>query len=176
MLSIASQKLSASGLKATLVRKDMRDLGELPDGKYDYATCMFSTLGMVPGRDARQRVVDEIHRILAAGGMFFLHAHNRFHRWYSPDRLGWLMGNVVSSAFGRDELGDLHMDSYRGIPNMYLHIYSERELRDTLANAGFQDVYIVHLNERRNGELAGEWFRGTRANGFIGTGTKKRSW
>jgi ubiquinone/menaquinone biosynthesis C-methylase UbiE len=174
MLSIASEKVSASGLKATFVRRDMRDLSDFPDGKYDYATCMFSTLGMVPGRDARQKVANHIYRMLAPGGRFFLHGHNRLHRWYSPDRLGWLIMNMVFSALGRDELGDLHMDSYRGIPDMYLHIFTEGEMRNLLVKARFEDVYIVRLNERRNGELSGTWLRSTRANGFIAVGTKKK--
>ena len=175
MLSIASEKVAAAGLNATFVRRDMRDLSDFPDNKYNYATCMFSTLGMVPGRDARTGVAAEVRRILAPDGMFFVHAHNRFHRWYSPDRLGWLVISALSSAFGRDDFGDLHMDTYRGIPDMYLHIFSEREMTDMLVKAGFRDVYIIHLNERRNGELEGEWMRGVRANGFIGIGTKKGS-
>ncbi len=173
MLSIASEKIAAAGLKATFVQRDMRDLADFPDNKYHYATCMFSTLGMVPGRDARTRVAEEVRRILAPDGMFFVHAHNRFHRWYAPDRLGWLITSALCSAFGRDEFGDLYMDTYRGIPDMFLHIFSEREMMDMLVKAGFRDVYIVHLNERRNGELEGAWMRGVRANGFIGIGTKK---
>jgi ubiquinone/menaquinone biosynthesis C-methylase UbiE len=175
MLSIASEKAAASGLKVTFVQRDMRSLGDFPDNKFDYATCMFSTLGMIPGREARTRVAEEVRRMLAPDGMFFVHAHNRFHRWYSPDRLGWLVTSALSSVFGGDEFGDLHMDTYRGIPDMFLHIFSESEMTDMLVNAGFRDVYIVHLNERRNGELRGEWMRGLRANGFIGIGTKKGS-
>ena len=172
MLRIASDRIEKAGLRAEFIQRDMRDLADLPDGGYDYATCMFSTLGMVAGSAARRGIAEQVHRILKPGGRFFVHAHNRWHRWYCIDRVIWLVRNAASAAFTDDEIGDLWMESYRGIPNMYLHIFSVSEMRGLLEALGFRDVEIIHLNEARNGELTGSWFRHMRANGFIGIGMK----
>ena len=104
--------------------------------------------------------------------MFFVHAHNRWHHWYRLDRILWLVQSIVVSLITPDEIGDLWMESYRGIPNMYLHIFSAREMTNLLEGCGFRDVRLVYINERRNAELDGAWFRRVRANGFIGSGTK----
>ena len=173
MLRLASERLEKKGLKADFVHCDMRDLSRFPDESFSYATCMFSTLGMVMGGDARQKIVQEVVRILAPGGMYFVHAHNRWHCWYHADRLVWLLQNVLASLVSRDEIGDLWMDSYRGIPNMYLHIFSAREMRSVLKAAGFSDVKIIYINRPRNGELQGNWFKHVRSNGFIDFGKKR---
>lgn len=172
MLAIASEKIRQAGLTAEFIHCDMRDLSDLQDGRYDYATCMFSTLGMVRGSAVRRGIVEQVHRMLKPGGRFSVHAHNRWHRWYSIDGMAWLIHNAAASLFTSDEIGDLWMESYRGIPNMYLHIFSVREMRELLGDSGFTDVEIICLNEPRNAELRDGWFRGVRANGFIGIGMK----
>ncbi len=172
MLAIASDKIEKEGLNAEFIHRDMRDLSDLPEEHYDYAACMFSTLGMVPGSRTRRGVVEQIHRILRPGGKFFVHAHNRWHRWYNIDRVIWLARNAAAAILTSDEIGDLWMESYRGIPNMYLHIFSVREMSCLLEVSEFGNIKIIHLNEARDGELEGAWFRDLRSNGFIAVGTK----
>src|SRR5262245_25370300 len=52
----------------------------LPETSFDYAACLFSTLGMVRGAGNRAKVVANAFRLLKPGGQFVLHVHNRFFR------------------------------------------------------------------------------------------------
>jgi SAM-dependent methyltransferase len=172
MLTLASDRIKDQGLNVRFICRDIRDLSDLSDDSYDYVTCMFSTLGMVRGSETRRDIAEQVYRILRPGGRFFVHAHNRWHGWYQIDRIIWLVRSALAAVFTSDEMGDLWMESYRGIPNMYLHIFSVGEMRDLLGASGFKNVGITHLNEARDGELEGARFRDSRANGFIAVGTK----
>ncbi|MCS7270972.1 MAG: methyltransferase domain-containing protein, partial [Gemmataceae bacterium] len=44
----------------------------LPEGSFDYAACLFSTLGMVRGAAARAAVLENVRRLLRPGGTFVL--------------------------------------------------------------------------------------------------------
>ena len=109
---------------------------------------------------------------MKSGGKFFVHAHNRWHHWYSINRIIWLAWSAVAAIFTSKEVGDLWMESYRGIPDMYLHIFSVPEMHRLLEVSGFKSIEIIHLNEARDAELAGTWFKELRSNGFIAVSTK----
>ena len=106
MLTIAADRIKRDGLRAEFMHRDMRDLSDMPHGNYDYATCMFSTLGMVPGSRSRRDIVNQVHRILTPGGKFFVHAHNRWHCWYHIDRVIWLVRDAVATFVTDDAAGD----------------------------------------------------------------------
>jgi SAM-dependent methyltransferase len=61
-------------LKANIV-----ELSEIAAGTYCYAACLFSTLGMIRGTAPRRAFLANVHRLLAADGVFVLHVHNRKH-------------------------------------------------------------------------------------------------
>ena len=95
----------------------------------DVAVSLFCTLGMIRGRDNRQRALQHARRILRPGGLFFLHAHNH---WYNMRDLAsqWcLLKNLMRSTFIRDvEVGDKFFD-YRGVSSMFLHAFTLQELQ-----------------------------------------------
>ena len=165
MLDISKRKLRAEALDGGLVQAAI-DRAPLRRGAFDYAICMFSTLGMVRGRGNRLRVLTEMHRVLKPGGLCVVHAHSRwFNVWYADGRQ-WLRRNIIDGWRGRCEPGDKIIEGYRGIPNLFLHVYTAGEFERQVREAGFSIERMVYLNVARNGEQRG-WLRAVRANGFI---------
>src|SRR5262249_47568993 len=72
MLEIVGQKARATGVEVLGVEANLCHLGGFRDGTFDYALSMFSTLGMIRGREARRRALGEFGRILRPGGRLAL--------------------------------------------------------------------------------------------------------
>lgn len=143
-------------LKASLV-----DLAELPDASFDYAACLFSTLGMVRGQDNRAKVLANACRLLRPGGRLVLHVHNR---WYRGLGLKRLAGEFVRTLFERPYAGDVTMpQSYGGAP-LTLHHFMQHEARMMLWEAGFATLETLELGP--DGRRAG-WPRTLRAYGSL---------
>ena len=62
--------------EATFSVGDLRDLSRFPNGSYDAVVAPFNVMDVL-GDAARRAVVDQIHRLLAADGLFILSSHNR---------------------------------------------------------------------------------------------------
>jgi len=168
MLNVAREKLLNADANAVLVQADIMELPMLVQpGSFDYALCMFSTLGMVAGHANRLTFLTGVAHALRPGGQLAVHVHNRWHALATPDGVHFLVTNLWQTWRGRAELGDKILWYYRGIRNMYVHVFSRRELRDLLSSAGFVVRQIVPLNRRRSGPLRLPWAAGLRANGFI---------
>jgi hypothetical protein len=101
-----------------------------------------------------------------------IHVHNRWHGLTTLDGITFLATNLLQTWRGRAELGDKILWYYRGIRNMYVHVFSQRELRDLLTEAGFEVREIVPLNRRRSSRLRLPLATGLRANGFIALAEK----
>ena len=132
----------AAGSPAVLVKANFVEPLDLPAASFDYAACLFSTLGMVRGHENRAKVLDNAYRLLKPGGRFVLHVHNRRFRG-----LGWRR-----ALFGN---GDMTMpQAYGGAP-LTLHHFSKREAVRLLEGAGFavREVRGVGLD----GKIAGRW-------------------
>ena len=166
MLRAARRSLAAQGQGATLVDGDISRLGELGLGRFDYAICMFSTLGMIYGRANRLRFLRSVREHLEPCGLFAFHVHNRWHNlWYREGR-EYLRRALLKCLRGVPEAFQKDVDGYRGIRNMSLYVFSASEVRRVAAEAGFRIERFVCLNHRRNGELVGV-ARRLRANGFL---------
>ncbi|MBS0211480.1 MAG: methyltransferase domain-containing protein [Planctomycetes bacterium] len=168
MLGVVRGKAMAENLPIDLLLANLAELDCLGDASIDYAICMFSTLGMVQGASLRRRVLDHVFRALKPGGMFILHVHNRWHHLHQHEGRRWLLVNWLRSVFLKDsEPGDKWFD-YRGIPQMYLHAFTRRELRALLTGAGFEIVEMMPLDTERRHALPHAWFfERLRANGWI---------
>src|SRR2546430_13177372 len=95
MLAVAGEKAAASGLAIHRVQANLTQLDCLADQSFDYAACLFSTLGMVIGAEQRRRVVAHAARLLRPGGKFILHVHNRwFNVWDAAGR-SWLWRDLL---------------------------------------------------------------------------------
>ena len=168
MLRLLGRKAADEHLPIARLRANLVQLDCLRDESADYCTCMFSTLGMIHGRQNRQRVLEHVQRILKPGGLFVLHAHNVWFGLFDSVSRAWLAGQLWCSLLGQGtELGDKFFD-YRGIPKMYLHTFSQRELVRAVRRAGFRLKELIPLAVTRQRPLPHAWFFGSlRANGWI---------
>src|SRR4051812_20887118 len=114
MLAKARENAAAAGVRAEGVRANLVELSELPAAGFDYAACLFSTLGMVRGAGNRAKVVANAFRLLKPGGRFVLHVHNR---WFSGLGVRRVAGQMMKTLVGRSTAGDIAMSqSYGGSP------------------------------------------------------------
>ena len=131
----------------------------LLDGEcFDYAACLFSTLGMVRGKDERARVAQNAFRLLKPGGRFVLHAHNRYFRG-----LGWkrLVSERLKSILGRPDAGEITMpQAYGGAP-LTLHHFTRSEIVGLLGATGFVVKEIMAIG------VEGEPVDGSRIYGWL---------
>jgi len=175
MLAETHKKLKQQHLSARLIRADLCDLPigknhnqtELIPGSFDYALCMFSTLGLIYGAENRLKFLRAVRKLLKSTGRFALHVHNRGYNIWRFEGQHFLILNFIKTILKLDEWGDKYLSNYRGIRNMYVHVFSEREVIDLLQAGGFQPVEIIALNRLRTGALKNNFLRSLRANGFL---------
>ena len=167
MLKTLGGNASANGLKIRRIRANLCDLGCFPDGSFNYALSMFSTLGMIRGSDARAKALRETFRVLRPDGRLALHAHNLYLNLADPQGRFWLLGQVVKHVFRRPDAGDRRM-TYRGIPDMEVHLFRWRELRRLLTQAGFRIDEVLAIDSIHSLPINVPWFcQGLRAGGWI---------
>ena len=168
MLAIVGGKVCREHLPIHRLLANMVQLECLRDKAADYCICMFSSLGMVRGRENRHRVLQGAFRILKPGGLLVLHVHNRWGNLFHPLGRAWLIGNLADWLRGLPvELGDKFFD-YRDVPKMFLHLYTRRELVGAVCEAGFKLRELISLDTERRHALRWPWLFGrVRANGWI---------
>lgn len=135
----------AESLPIAALRANLCELDCLPDGRFGAALLMFGTLGMVQGTANRRRVLAHAHRVLRPGGQLVLHAHNVWRHLHEPTTRLWLLRDRLRALLGAPSAGDTHRD-YRGIPGMYHHAFSRRELQALLRTAGFRITDCVPVD------------------------------
>src|SRR5437660_3290555 len=97
MLRVARERAAAAGVAVQLLKANLVNLRCLDDSRFDYAACLFSTLGMIAGAAERRRVVDHVFRLLKPGGKFILHVHNRWFNLWNRQARGWLITDWLLS-------------------------------------------------------------------------------
>lgn len=168
MLGIVREKARAENLPIGVLQANLVELDCLRDASADYAVCLFSTMGMIRGRANRHRFLTHVRRILKPGGLFVVHVHNFWCNLYDPGGRRWLLRHLPAVLFRRGlERGDKFFQ-YRGIPQMYLHTFTQGELVGSLRQAGFRVQELISLDVGRQRPLRQAWFLGRfRANGWI---------
>jgi ubiquinone/menaquinone biosynthesis C-methylase UbiE len=167
MLRAASDKAVAAGVTVGLVQANLVDLFCLASESFDCAACLFSTLGMLRGVDARRRFLEETWRILRPGGRLVVHVHNRwFNAWTAAGRR-WLLADWLGGWTGK-ETGERQMPPHQGIANLTLHLFTRREAVQLLRSAHFAIREVQPVSLRPDGKvLAPAWFGWLRAYGFL---------
>jgi SAM-dependent methyltransferase len=168
MLAVAREKVAEAGVPVALLRANVAELDSLRDGSFDYAACLFSTLGMVCGADVRRRVVGHARRLLRPGGRFVLHVHNKWFNLWDRGGRDWLLRESLRGWLGRAGAGDRLMPAHQGIAGLTLHMFTRREAVRLLESAGFRVREILALGLGRDGRLAAPWWLGRlRAYGYL---------
>jgi SAM-dependent methyltransferase len=168
MLKVLGAKAASLGLTIPRVCANLVDLGVFAEQSFDHAACLFSTLGLIVGAEARRRVVAHTHRLLRPGGVFILHVHNRwFNAWTAAGR-ALLCRELLSSWLGRTASGDYQMPPYQGIGPLTMHLFTRREIVRLLQATGFDIMELRPLSLRRDGRLSWPWcFSRLRSYGYL---------
>jgi SAM-dependent methyltransferase len=144
MLAVAQERTRDWKEQVFLLCANITQLDCLADATFDYAACLFSTLGMVIGSEQREWVVHHVRRVLRPGGRFVLHVHNR---WFNArDRAGrrWLVKNVLREKSS----GDRPMHAHEGSACLTLHHFTRREAVQLLAKAGLRLIEVQPIGIR----------------------------
>jgi SAM-dependent methyltransferase len=168
MLDLVREKAALEGLAIECLAANLVELDAVADESVDYAMCLFSTLGMIRGRVNRCQALGHMRRILRPGGKLVLHVHNFWFNLWDPGGPWWVVGSLGKSAVRKNwEVGDKYFP-YRGVPNFFLHVFRERELRRDLRHAGLAVRRWTPLDVKRRHALRRPWLLPTlRANGWI---------
>jgi SAM-dependent methyltransferase len=168
MLVEVRRKADMEDLPIECLLANLVNLECLADGCVDHAICLFSTLGMIQQHANRVRAVRHMRRIIKPGGRLVIHVHNYWAHLFDPGGLFAIARNLIESRLSsRTEQGDRYFP-YRGVPKMFLHSFTERELRQLLESNGFRRRQFHPLNETQSGLLQLRWLlRWIRASGWI---------
>lgn len=131
------QRLLPVSTNHCLLRADLADLDAVSGRMFDVGACLFSTLGMISPAEARDSFLDHARRILKPGGLFLVHAHNRWWHLGSTAGRQWLAKDFWLRLTGKAGAGEFrHPDAPAAAPA--LTHYSRGELRNLLTRHGFQ--------------------------------------
>jgi SAM-dependent methyltransferase len=168
MLAVAGEKAVAAGVTVQRIRANIAELDCFADESFDYAVCLFSTLGMVIGTEVRGRVVGHVFRLLRPGGRFVLHVHNRwFNVWNAAGR-SWLLRDLWRTVRRRAAAGDCVMPAHQGIAGLTLHLFTRGETLHLLRDTGFRTLEVRPVSLGADGRLARPWWFGPlRAYGYL---------
>ncbi len=141
--------------RSRCVSANLVDLANaLQPSSVDWCVCLFSSIGMIRGRENRRRFLAGARQVLKPGGTLFMHVHNRTYSLRDPGGPSWLLRSGLTSWVARDaEFGD-RVYSYRRLPKMFLHIYSRRELLADLGASEFRQVEVLPIAPRGDTLLA----------------------
>lgn len=125
MLTTANNHAETEGWNGTFRQANIVEGGYASPDTFDYAACLFSTLGMIRGAVERRLALQHVFQSLRIGGVLVLHIHNRWfpglgwRRWFRSD---WTMPQA-----------------YGGAP-LTLHHFSWLEVSGLFRECGFQIV------------------------------------
>ena len=173
MLGQAQAKSVGSSNPSGFVHANLAQLGCLSENFADAAVCLYSSIGMIRGRQNRRSMLAATYHALKPKGLFFVHVHNRGSWLRDPNGLGTTLQSYYRSCIDKEcEFGD-RIYVYRGLPSMFLHIFSRSELKRALKQAGFSIESIYVLNRTSSGPLRWRWWLPhLRAGGFMVTASK----
>ena len=168
MLRVAGDRAAAAAVTVQGVQANLVELDCVRDAIFDHAACLFSTLGMIAGVEARRRVVHHVYRVLKPGGRFVLHVHNRWFNIWNRAGRRWLAGDVARTLLRHPLAGDCAMPVHQGIAGLSLHLFTRREAVKLLRGERFRILEVLPIGLRSDGMVSCPfWFGGLRAYGYL---------
>ena len=176
MLNQAQIKCIGSINPPGFIHANLAQLGCLSEGFADAAICLYSSIGMIRGSLNRQSMLEAVCRALKPDGLFFFHVHNRGNWLRDPRGIQTTLRSYLRSRFEKEsEFGD-RIYAYRGLPSMFLHIFSLSELKRSLKQVGLAIESVYVLNRTSSGPLRWQWWLPhLRAGGFMVIASKRKS-
>lgn len=168
MLRVVGEKARTAGVDVEQLQANLVELDCLADGSFDYATCLFNTIGMIAGAVARRRFAAQVRRLVRPGGVFVIHVHNR--RFHMMTRAGrrLLWRNWWRSVRGGETRGDFLMPPHQGVGSFPMHLFTRSEIVGLLCEAGFDVFRVRPLSLRADGQLRAPWWFGRwRSYGYL---------
>lgn len=152
-LSLAQHGQDGAGYQ--LIQANLGERLPFGEGSFDAALCLFGTLGMLHPEVVRSGLLTEVKRILTPQGKFLVHVHNRWP----------LQG--ITTLFKKSSVVTLPV--HQGISNLQMKLYTEREIRTTLASAGLIVTDLAYIDARHpQGQYTGSrWLAPFRSAGFL---------
>jgi SAM-dependent methyltransferase len=168
MLRQAGDKAAAARVVVHRLMANLVELGGLADQSFDYAACLFSTLGMIAGDAQRRRVLGHAYRLLRPGGRFLLHVHNCWFNLWDPAGRKWILGDFFRRLLRRPGAGDRFMPVHQRIAGLALHHFSRGEICRLLQRVGFRILEVAPVSLRPDGRLPYPyWFGALRSYGYL---------
>ena len=128
---LAAAEARKSSERESFVKANLVELDAETFQNFDYAACLFSTLGMIRGREHREAVLRNAHRALRPAGRFVLHVHNRY--FHGLGFRGWRSGDIAMPQ------------AYGGAP-LTLHHYSLGEALRLMRGVGFRILEVLPVS------------------------------
>ena len=164
MLAIVGEKAAAAGVEIERIEANLVDLSAIADASFDYAACLFQTLGLIDGGEFRRRAVEHAYRLLRPGGVFVLHVHNRWFNVWTGHGRRLLAGDLWNSLLGRQTPGDYRMPAHQGLGPMPMHLFTRGEVERLLRGVGFE---IVKVRPIAVDGSSPRWMSRLRAYGYL---------
>ena len=145
MVSEARTIADCLGCGITFEQQDATRLG-FADECFGGVVFAFNGLMQIPGKESRALALQQLHRVLRPGGFFLFSTLDREDRLYSkvfsieddPDHNLSQNPNLI-------DYGDRHFRTEHG--TTFMHVPTEAEVRDALAEAGFEVSETVMRSE-----------------------------
>jgi SAM-dependent methyltransferase len=160
MLRVVGEKATAAEIAIHRLRANVVELEGLRDQSFNYAACLFSTLGMIAGAAERRQVLAHAHRLMKPGGRFILHVHNRWFNVCHREGRRWLILNGLRALVGIEGAGDKHMPVHQGVAGLTLHLFTRGETVGLLRDAGFRILEIQPVSIQGDGRVRAPWWLG----------------
>lgn len=171
MLKILREKAAALNLDVPCLCANLVELNMLADCSFEHAACLFSTLGLLVGAEARMQFIGHVHRVLNRGGVFVVHVHNRWFNIWTAHGRRLLLGDIMGGT-----RGDYVMPPQQGIGSLTMHLFTRGEIVRLLQQAGFTIVEVRPISLNPDGRMVAPWWFGRwRAYGYLIAARKSRT-
>ena len=157
MVAAARQQAALIGVDAEFQVMDSMQL-EFAAASFDVALYSYNGIELIPGREAKKKVMGEVWKVLKPGGYFIFSSHslfalNRFAPFRLLSFLKLCAGHFAGLPVKERELGERFADG-EGEEVRYLQVLPPFVLLKMLRQTGFE---VVYFNTRKRLENSLKW-------------------